>query len=70
MFTKAQLQLLIEAQSGDDWSPEYFPQRVIYMAPDANISGAEFDELMRIVNSYSIEQIQKLQMALAYLYDI
>ena len=70
MFTKAQLSLMIETQAGDDWSPEYFLQRLIYMAPDADISGAEFDELMSILTSYSIEQIEKLQMAMMYLLDI
>jgi hypothetical protein len=36
------------------------PSRLIYMAPDADISGAEFDELMSILTSYSIEQIEKI----------
>ncbi|MBW4606887.1 MAG: hypothetical protein KME22_06595 [Hassallia sp. WJT32-NPBG1] len=70
MFTKSQLNLMIQSQWGDDWTAQYFLQRLVFMAPDADISGAEFDELINILNGYSIEQIEKLQMALMYLLDI
>ena len=70
MFTKHQLQLLIDAQYGQDWTCKYFQQAIINRAYDSNISRTELDELISIIENYSIEQVQKLQMALSYLGDI
>lgn len=70
MFTKPQLELLIEAQSGDDWSPYYFPQRLVEISANSNVSSSEINELTNLVKSYSTEQIRSLQMALMYLEDL
>lgn len=70
MLTKQQLQVLIEAQSGDDWTPEYFVERLPEIAEQSDISGAEFDNLMIWISSLSREQVYTLQMALIGLLDL
>ncbi|MUG98923.1 hypothetical protein F7734_44170 [Scytonema sp. UIC 10036] len=57
MFTKNQLELLIELQS-DDWHPEYFRQLVQECGGHV---------LVCYINRLSVEQIQDLQIALTFL---
>lgn len=70
MFTKQQLNVLIHAESGDDWTPEYFVERLPEVAEQSNISGAEFDNLMNWISSLSREQIYTLQIVLMGLLDL
>ena len=71
MFTKPQLTFLIDAQYGEDWSPEYFVQTISNLAYDSDeLSDTEYEELFATLESYSVEQIQKLQIALGYLSEI
>jgi len=67
MFTKQQLNILIDAQSGDDWTPNYFIERLPEVGEQSDISGAEFDELMAILERYTYEQVADLQIALTIL---
>jgi hypothetical protein len=71
MFTKPQLTFLIDSQYGEDWSAKYFVQTISDLAYDCDqLSDAEHEELFAILGSYSIEQVEKLQIALAYLGDL
>ncbi len=71
MFTKPQLTFLIDAQYGEDFSTSFFVQNITDLAYDCDqLSDAEYEELFATLESYSLEQIEKLQIALAYLGDI
>lgn len=70
MFSKQQLTVLLEAQAGDDWTPEYFVERLFYVTEQSGISSAEFDNLMRWINSLDREQIITLQIALTGFLDL
>lgn len=70
MFSKQQLNVLIDAESGDDWTPEYFVERLPEIAEQSDISGAEFDNLMTWISSLSREQVYTLQVALMGLADL
>jgi hypothetical protein len=70
MFSKQQLNLLIQAESGDDWTPEYFVERINEIAPQSGISGAEFDNLINWISGLSREEIYTLQVALMNLADL
>ena len=67
MFTKQQLTLLIDSQSGDDWTPNYFLHRVVEEGQESNICGEEFDELMAMLERFTYEQVRDLQIALTIL---
>ncbi|MGI2907684.1 hypothetical protein [Tolypothrix sp. VBCCA 56010] len=70
MFSKQQLQVLLDAESGDDWTIEYFLERLPEIAEQSDISGAEFDNLMIWISSLSREEVYTLQMALIGLLDL
>lgn len=61
MFSKQQLLVLLDAQSGDDWTPEDFVERLPEVAQQSDISGAEFDNLMAWISNLSRGQIYTLQ---------
>ena len=67
MFTKSQLTLLIDAQKGKDWSPNQFLNRLPQSREERDCSGAEFDELMAILERFNFEEIADLQVALTIL---
>lgn len=60
MFTKAQLNLLIELNC-DDWTPEHFRQLVQECAGHV---------LVTYINHLTLEQIQNLQLAIALLENL
>lgn len=70
MFSEKQLQLLLDAQSGDDWTLEYFKERIFIMRKGSGISTTEFDDLINWVQSLSLEQVYTLQIALMGFLDL
>lgn len=70
MFSEKQLQLLLDAQSGDDWTLEYFKERIFIMRERSGISTTEFDDLINWVQSLSLEQVYTLQIALMGFLDL
>lgn len=67
MFSKQQLQLLIDAQSGDDWSPLGFIKRLPEVREQSDIIEIEFDELIAMLQQYSYGEIADMQVALTIL---
>lgn len=70
MFTKQQLNVLIDAEKGDDWTIEYFVERIPEVAKESNISGVDFDNLMAWISILRREQLYTLQVALMGLADL
>lgn len=68
MFSKQQLNLLIDAQSGDDWTPNYFAShRVPEVRKESDISQEDFEGLVEFLEKLNYEQTADLQVALTIL---
>lgn len=67
MFTKQQLNLLIRVQAGDDWTPNGFLHQLVSEGRESDISDAEFNELMALLDRFTYEQVRDLQIALTIL---
>jgi hypothetical protein len=68
MFTKQQLDLLIDAQSGDDWTANYFVyHRVPEVRQESDISQEDFEGLVEFLEKLNYEQVKDLQLALMIL---
>ena len=71
MFTRQQLDLLLVAQSGDDWTDNYFRyHRVFEVRDDIDISQEDFEVLVVFLDGLNYEQTRHLQLALMLLDEL
>lgn len=67
MFSKQQMNVLIAAQSGDDWTVNHFIERIVEEGEQSDIPGGEFEGLMAWIERLTYEQVADLQIALTIL---
>ncbi|MGI2907655.1 hypothetical protein [Tolypothrix sp. VBCCA 56010] len=70
MFTANQLKLLLKAQSGDDWTPQYFISRVEQLGDSMDISPIDCYNLLDWLYTLNYDQTCTLQLALIGFLDL